>query len=84
MFESLKALEIETSTLFDLFFANNTNLLRFFFFFLIIDLYFIIPAVIIQIFNPTGELVIPTVIAIKVSKSIKVAKTKMATHPVTA
>ena len=84
MFESMKALEIEASTQFDLFFANNTNLLRFFFFFLIIDSYFLIPAVIIQIFNPTGELVIPTVIVIKVSKSIKVAKTKMATHPVTA
>ena len=29
-------------------------------FFLIIDLYFLIPAVITQIFNPTAELVIPT------------------------
>ena len=32
----------------------------FFLFLLIIDLYFLIPAVITQIFNPTGELGIPT------------------------
>ena len=31
-----------------------------FFFFLLIDLYFSIPAVIAQIFNPTAELLIPT------------------------
>ena len=36
-------------------FANNTILLCFFFFFLIIDLYFLIPAVITQIFNPIVE-----------------------------
>ena len=45
--------------LFNLDFANNTILLCFFFFFLIIDLYFVIPAVIAQIFNPIAELVIP-------------------------
>ena len=32
----------------------------FFFFFLIIDLYFLIPTVTAQIFNPNPELVIPT------------------------
>ena len=32
----------------------------FLFFFLLIDLYFSIPAVIAQIFNPTAELLIPT------------------------
>ena len=41
-------------------FPNNTILSCFFFFFLIIDLYFLIPAEIAQIFNPTAELVIPT------------------------
>ena len=45
--------------LFNLDFANNTILSLFFFFFLIIDLYFLIPAVIAQIFNPVAELVIP-------------------------
>ena len=32
---------------------------NFFFFFLIIDLYFLIPVAIAQIFNPIAELVIP-------------------------
>ena len=45
--------------LFHLDFANNTNLSCFFFFFLIIDLYFLIPAVIAQICNPIAEDVIP-------------------------
>ena len=47
---------------FNLVFPNSTILSSFFFFliFLIIDLYFIIPAVIAQIFNPTAKLVIPT------------------------
>ena len=45
--------------LFNLDFANNTLLSCFFFFFLIIDLYFLIPAFIAQIFNPIAELVIP-------------------------
>ena len=48
------------------------------FVFLIIDLYFLIPAVITQIFNPIAELVIPTGI------STKEAKAEMETHPVTA
>ena len=38
-------------------FADNTSLSCFFFF--IIDLYFLIPAVIAQIFNPIAEIVIP-------------------------
>ena len=62
--------------LFNLDFANNTILSCFFFFFLIIDLYFLIPAVIAQIFNPIAELVIP-----KGIQSIEVkAETEM--HPV--
>ena len=42
-------------------------------FFLIIDLYFLIPAVIAKIFDPIAELVIPT----------EVAKTEIEIHPVT-
>ena len=64
--------------LFNLDFANNTILSCFFIFFLIIDLYFLIPAVITQIFNPIAELVIPTGI------SAKEAKAEMEMHPVTA
>ena len=37
-------------------FASNTNLSFFSFFFLFIDLYFLITAVIAQIFNPISEL----------------------------
>ena len=59
-FESIKALEIRNSMLFNLGFANNIILSCFFFFLLIIDLHFIIPAVIAQSFNPIAELVIPT------------------------
>ena len=40
-------------------FVNNTISSCFFFFFLIIDLYFLIAAVIAQIFNPIAELIIP-------------------------
>ena len=40
-------------------FANNTIFSCFFFIFLFIELSFLIPAVIAQIFNPTAELVIP-------------------------
>ena len=39
-------------------FANNNTLLCLFLFFSIIDIYFFIPAVIAQIFNPTTELAI--------------------------
>ena len=54
--------------LFNLDFANNT-ILSCFFFFLTIDLYFLIIAVIEQVFNPIAELVIPIGIPIKEVKS---------------
>ena len=57
-YESVKALEINISMLFNLVFANNTNLACFFFLYLIIDLCFSIAAGIAQIFNPTAEVVI--------------------------
>ena len=44
---------------FNLDFANENVLSSFFLFFLIIDLYFLIPTVIKQIFNAIAELVIP-------------------------
>ena len=62
--------------LFNIGFANNIILLCFFLFFLIIDLYFLIPAVIVQIFNLTVELVIP------IGKPFKEAKTETVTQPV--
>ena len=37
----------------------NIILTCFFFFFLIIDLYILIPAVIVQLFNPIARLIIP-------------------------
>ena len=55
--------------LFNLDFSNNAILMCFFFFLLIIDLYFIIPAVIAQISNPIAELVTPLEIPIKEAKS---------------
>ena len=60
MYKSMKALKITTSIVFNLVFVSNTILLRFFLFFLMIDLYFLIPVFIAQIFNPAAELVIPT------------------------
>ena len=47
-------------------------------FYLIIGLYFLIPAVIAQIFNPTAELVMYTGIPTKEGKA------EIETHPVTA
>ena len=44
-------------------FCNNTILSCFFFFFFIIDFYFLIPAVIVQIFIPIAEPIAPTGIA---------------------
>ena len=64
----IKALETKTSIIFNLDFANNGILLCFFLFFSVIDLYFLIPAVITQIFNPTVELVIPIGIPTKEAK----------------
>ena len=62
--------------LFNLDFGSNTILS--FFFFLIIDLNFLIPAVIAQGFNPIAELVFP------IGISSKEAKTEIETYPVTA
>ena len=63
--------------LFNLDFSNDTILSCFFFLLLIIELFFLIPAVIRQIFNPTAELIMPTVIP------TKEAKAEMEAHPVT-
>ena len=54
IFESIKELEIKTSMLFNLDFANNSTILSCLF----ICLYFLIPGVITQIFTPLEELVI--------------------------
>ena len=59
-------------------FANNAISLCFYFFFLIIDLYFLILAIITQIFNPIVELIIPLEI------STKEAKAEIEIHKVTA
>ena len=76
MSESIKALEIKNSMLFNFDFANNT-IISYFFFFLIIDLYFLLHALITQFFNRVTELVIPRGIP-----TIQ-AKAEMETHPVT-
>ena len=60
MYKSNKALEIKTQIVFNLGFTNNTILSCSFLFFFIIDLYFLIPAVIAKIFNPIAELVMRT------------------------
>ena len=57
-------------------FANSTVLSCFSFFFSIIDLCFLIPAVIAQTLNPSPELVVPIRI------TIKEAKAEMETHQV--
>ena len=62
--------------LFILYFVDNTIFSCFVFFFLIIDIYLLIPAAIAQIFNPAAELVIPTGIPSKETK------TAIQTHPV--
>ena len=62
--------------LFNLDFAINTILSCYFFFFLISYLYFLIPTVIVHIFNPIPELVIP--IRIPISE----AKAESEIHPV--
>ena len=64
--------------LFNFDFANNTLLNTILFlFFLFIDLYFLIPAVITQMFNPIAELIIP------IGFLTKEAKVEMEIHPVT-
>ena len=68
--------------LFNFIFANISILSCIFFFFfslfLIIDLYCLITAVIVQIFNPIAKLVTPTAIP------SKEAKGELDIHPVTA
>ena len=59
-------------------FANNAISLSSFFFFLITDLYFLILAIIAQIFNPVVE----HIIHLKILK--KEAKAEMEIHTVTA
>ena len=59
-----------------LMFASNTTLSSFFLFFFIIHLYFLIPAAMAQIFNPTTELAIPT------EMPTKEAKAEIEIHPV--
>ena len=62
MYDLTKSLEIKTSMVLNLFFANNTILSCFFLFFLNTDLYVLIPAVITQIFSSTAELAISILI----------------------
>ena len=64
--------------LFELDFVNNTISPWFLFFFLIIELYFLIPAAIAQIFNPIAKLVIP------IGITNKEAKAEIEMHPINA
>ena len=54
--------------LFNLDFAKSTISSCFFFYFLVIDIYFLIPAVMAQIFNTTAELVFPITMPTKLQK----------------
>ena len=69
--ETKKALEIKTSMLCNLDVANDIVLSCFFLFFWFIDLYFLIPTVVTQIFNHFAELVISIGIPIKEAKAEK-------------
>ena len=62
--------------LFNLDFADSAIVSCFFFFFLVIDLHFLLPAVIAQISNSIAELVIP------IGVPIKEEKAEMETNPV--
>ena len=73
----MKVLETKTSMLFNLDFAKKIILSCLFFFFLIIDLLFLIAAVIAQILNPIAELLIP------IGIPSKEAKVEIGIHPVT-
>ena len=75
IFELIKAVKIESSTIFNLDYAKDNIFSCFLFFFLIIDLYFLIPTGLTQIFNPIAELGIP------IEKPTKEAKLEMKTHP---
>ena len=66
--ETIKALEIKISMLLGLDFTNNI-ILWCFFILLIIDLYFLILTVIVQIFDLIAEVVIPIGIPIKEAKA---------------
>ena len=77
IFESIKALEIKMSTVSNLVFASNTILSCFFFFFVTIDLYFLIPAIIMKVVIVAVEPEIPT------GLPTKEEKLEMETHPVT-
>ena len=57
IYESIKALEIKTVIVFYLI-LGNLFCFPFFSFFFMIELYFLIPAVKPQIFNPTAELIV--------------------------
>ena len=59
IYDLIKILDIRTSIVSNLVIPSNTILSCSFFFFLIIDLYYLIPSVIVQTFNPTAELVTP-------------------------
>ena len=69
IFEPIKDLEIKNSMLFSLDFANRAALSCFSFFFLIIDLQFLVNAVIVQIVNHIAGIVIPIGIPSKEVKS---------------
>ena len=68
-FESAKALESKTSKLFNLIYPNNTILSCFLLFLLINDSYFLIPAVIAEIFNAIAEHIISIGIPRKETKT---------------
>ena len=76
--ESVNALEVKAFMVFNLVVGSNTILSRCFLFFLIIDLYFLIPVVNPQIFNPTAALAVA--IRIPTDK----AKEKTETHSLIA
>ena len=73
----IKAPETRIYILSKLVYSNNTFSSCLFFFFFIIELYFLIPAVIAQIFNPTTEHVMSTEI------QTKEANAEIETQPVT-
>ena len=78
MFELIKSLEIKTSMLFDLNFANNAILSCFFFLFLNYSLILFNPSSYCKIFAPIAELVI------LIGIPSKQAKTEIEMHPVIA
>ena len=60
MRKNTKNVGIKTSIVLNFFFPKSTISSSFFFFFLMINLYFLISAMILKTFNLTAELVIPT------------------------